>query len=294
MKEKYIKSPLNYVGGKYKLLKEILPLFPDKISTFVDLFGGGFNVGVNVNAEHIIYNDISKQVVDLMRYFYLNDYESIHNKITSTISYYGLSRSDINGYEIYECNSSDGLSKYNKSKYIKLRNDYNKNPDNILFYTIIAFSFSNQIRFNSKGEFNMPCGKRDYNPSLQSKLKDFIEVLHRKDCTFFNTSFDNFDFDKSGESDFIYCDPPYFNSTAVYNEQGGWTEEHERSLLDLLDKLSSKGVRFALSNNLKYDNPLLNEWKNKYRVHYLNGDYSNCNYHKIDRSKDIEVLITNY
>ena len=37
----YIKSPLNYVGGKYKLLNEIIPLFPENINTFVDLFGGG-------------------------------------------------------------------------------------------------------------------------------------------------------------------------------------------------------------------------------------------------------------
>ena len=51
---------------------------------------------------------------------------------------------------------------------------------------------------------------------------------------------------------------------------------------------------FALSNNLKYDNPLLDEWKNKYNVHYLNGDYSNCNYQKKDKSADCEVLITNY
>ena len=65
-------------------------------------------------------------------------------------------------------------------------------------------------------------------------------------------------------------------------------------LLILLDSLNDKGVKFALSNNLKYDNPLLYEWKNKYNVHYLKGDYSNCNYHKIDRSKDVEVLITNY
>lgn len=36
------KSPLNYTGGKYKLLPQIFPLFPSKINTFVDLFGGGF------------------------------------------------------------------------------------------------------------------------------------------------------------------------------------------------------------------------------------------------------------
>ena len=65
--DKYIKSPLNYVGGKYKLLSQILPLFPSNINTFVDLFGGGGNVIVNVKAEHCIYNDILKQVALIMR-----------------------------------------------------------------------------------------------------------------------------------------------------------------------------------------------------------------------------------
>ena len=46
-----IKSPMNYVGGKYKLLPQILPLFPKNIETFVDLFCGGFNVGINVEAK---------------------------------------------------------------------------------------------------------------------------------------------------------------------------------------------------------------------------------------------------
>jgi len=62
----------------------------------------------------------------------------------------------------------------------------------------------------------------------------------------------------------------------------------------LLDTLHNQEVRFALSNNLKYDNPILEEWKEKYNIHYLSRDYSNCNYQKKDKSRDIEVLITNY
>ena len=46
-------SPLNYIGGKRKLLAQILPLFPTKISTFIDLFCGGCTVGLNVNAEKL-------------------------------------------------------------------------------------------------------------------------------------------------------------------------------------------------------------------------------------------------
>lgn len=291
IKNIYIKSPLNYVGGKYKLLPQIIPLFPEKIGTFVDLFGGGFNVGINVKSEHVIYNDTCAQVVELLSKFKENDFEYIHKKIINTIEYYEMSRSDLHGYKKYGCNSDNGLGEYNKPKYLKLRQDYNRKRDWIMFYTLITCSFSNQIRFNSKGDFNMPYGKRDYNTSLQEKLKVFCEALNQKNVTFCNNDFRDYDF---YNNHFIYADPPYYNSTAAYNESGGWTKNDEKDLLNFLDVVDSRGGRFALSNNLKYENSLLDEWKEKYIVHFLNGDYSNCNYQKKDRSKDIEVLITNY
>lgn len=278
MKEKYIKSPLNYVGGKYKLLKEILPLFPNDIDTFVDLFGGGFNVGINVNAEHIVYNDLEEHVVELLNYLSDNETEKLLSEIDSLIEKYNLSKENAEGFN-------------------QLREYYNEeNNSPIVFYTMICYAFNYQIRFNQNGKYNMPFGKArsSFNPSLRQKFIEFVEELHNKNITFLSESFETFNIEDLDSNDFVYCDPPYFNSVAAYNEQGGWTEEHEEMLLILLDSLNDKGVKFALSNNLKYDNPLLDEWKNKYNVHYLNGDYSNCNYHKIDRSKDVEVLITNY
>ena len=65
----FIKSPLNYTGGKYKLLPQLLEIFPKEIDTFVDLFAGGGNVAVNVNAKHIIYNDIMWQVPEMLQEF---------------------------------------------------------------------------------------------------------------------------------------------------------------------------------------------------------------------------------
>lgn len=278
MKGKYIKSPLNYVGGKYKLLKEILPLFPNKINTFLDLFGGGFNVGVNVEAEHIIYNDICKPVVELLNHIKGNDIENLLSEIDEHIEKYHL-------------------SKENREGYLKLREDYNsgyKTP--IKFYTLLCYAFNNQIRFNRNGEYNMPFGKNrsSFNPTLREKFIDFHKRVNNIDCVFLNMPYEKIDLSEFDSNDFVYCDPPYLNSIATYNEQNGWTEEHEALLLKILDELNEKGVRFALSNNLKYENPLLDKWKNKYKVYYLNGNYSNCNYHKIDKSKDVEVLIVNY
>ena len=51
-------------------IKSQLP--KDDIDTFVDAFGGGFNVGVNINAKKIIYNDINPFVEGLIRSFYSN------------------------------------------------------------------------------------------------------------------------------------------------------------------------------------------------------------------------------
>ena len=81
IEKEYIKSPLNYIGGKYRLLKQIIPLFPDDIDTFIDLFGGGFNVGINVKANKIIYNDVISQVVNMLDYFKSNETETVLNKI---------------------------------------------------------------------------------------------------------------------------------------------------------------------------------------------------------------------
>ena len=59
MKE-LIKSPMNYIGGKYKLLTQILSLFPSKINKFYDVFGGGANLSLNVDSEYVYYCSICR------------------------------------------------------------------------------------------------------------------------------------------------------------------------------------------------------------------------------------------
>lgn len=64
-----IQSPLNYTGGKFRLLPQILPLFPANIDVLVDLFCGGGNVGINTSAERIVLNDSDKNVIRIFRLF---------------------------------------------------------------------------------------------------------------------------------------------------------------------------------------------------------------------------------
>ena len=92
-RNKMIQSPLNYTGGKYKLLPQILPLFPKDINCFVDLFCGGCNVGINVCAKKYVYNDSCEPLINLYSVMQTLDSASFIEKIETVIKRYGLCRS---------------------------------------------------------------------------------------------------------------------------------------------------------------------------------------------------------
>ena len=232
-----IKSPLNYVGGKHKLLPQILPLFPKEIGTFYDLFGGGFNVGINVEAERHIYNDKLRPVTNLLLDMYQNDISTLLENIDKYIADYELSTT-------------------NKEGYLRLRSDYNKIPEpfrpSCALYALIAHSFNNQIRFNKKGEFNMPFGmnRSSFNPALRKRFVEFVDKLQTLNVSFYSKDFREFKVDVFDKRDFIYCDPPYLLSLATYNENGGWTERDEEDLYAFLDMIGGE-VKWAMSNVLE-------------------------------------------
>lgn len=280
----YIKSPINYVGGKYKLISQIEPLFPREINTFIDVFGGSGTVLINTQAEHYIYNDINYYVTSIFNGIISQSAEDTISQVEAIIKEYDLSKTNKTGFE-------------------KLRNDYNNGRNDwITLYTLICHSFNWQMRFNNNHQYNSSWGKD--RSSFTNRQKDGLIAMKNKintDIAVMSKSFEDIDFSDFGENDLVYLDPPYYNSVGSYNDgkRGfeGWTKDHEIKLLDLMTRLHKQGTRFALSNNLKYDNPYLREWLDNndfYTIHYLKGDYVNCNYHKIDRSKDVEILITNY
>lgn len=300
----FAKSPLNYTGGKYRLLPQFENLFPKDIDTFVDFFCGGGNVAINSNAKKIIAIDKETNLIKILELFKNYDYMDIVNKLDSIIEKYNLSNTYKNGYEFYGQDSSSGLGNYNKKYYLNLRNDYNHMKDSeekdFIFLTLVIFAFNHQIRFNSKGEFNMPVGKRDFNSSIRKNLLDFCRKLVVKNISFVNTDYKNFEIDSLTEKDFCYFDPPYYLGDASYNENDGWNENKEKELLNYLNKVNKHGIKFALSNVTEHKglkNEILIDWaiENQYNIHNLNYNYSNSNYHIKDKNQVTkEVLITNY
>lgn len=300
-----MKSPINYTGNKYRLLEEIKKRSPHKIKKMLDLFCGSGTVGLNFETEETFFVDNNIYLINLLKYLNKISFEKLILKIEKLINKYNLT----NSYKSKISYPKNEFKEKNQNGYLKLRKHYNllinKNTSkaNTMLFLLLLYSFNGNMRFNKKEEFNMPLGKTDLNKTTIKKLKIFFEKTKGKKLNYLCEDFCN---EKIKEIikkvDFIYIDPPYLITTAVYNETNNWNEEKEKNLLKLIDYIISIKKPFILSNVIEKagkENIILKKWlqKNveKVNLDYINFSYGNAHYHKKDKSNsEIEVMIYNY
>lgn len=197
----YIKSPINYVGGKYKLISQIEPLFPRNISTFYDVFGGSGTVLINTKADHYIYNDINFYVSSIFDGLIFQRAEETILQIEKIIQEYNLSKTNKEGFE-------------------RLRDDYNLGRNDwIVLYTLMCYSFNWQMRFNTHHKYNSSWGKD--RSSFTDRQRNSLIQMHNKistDIVVTSKNFTDIDFSDFDENDLVYLDPPYYNSVGSYND----------------------------------------------------------------------------
>lgn len=295
-----ISSPIFYMGNKQRLLTQLKQLFPTNIDTFYDLFGGSGVVALNVESKKTIYNEFNPNIYEMFMLFKKYNYQEIIEYINKIIEKFNLPRqnTDVRSQEYKEKDRNN----YNKN-YLKFRKYYNKSNRNYLdLYTLTFFSFCNLIRFNSKSEFNMPFGNQKFSKEHERqisytcfRIKNLnLEIKNEDAIKFIKNNLDNFK-----ENDFVYLDPPYLNTLAVYNEKrafGNWNINNDYELFELLEELNKRSIKWGLSNvfqNKKYKNKHLIEWcnKNNWNVNHLKYEYTCLG--KGNSNTD-EVYISNY
>ncbi|APZ49752.1 DNA adenine methylase [Jeotgalibaca sp. PTS2502] len=299
---KSIRSPLFYVGDKYKLMHQLNELFPNNIENYYDVFCGGGSASINVQANHYYMNDIDKKVLELHNHLQKNSKNifSFIERMYTLIRHYGLSLSEFGiNEEIKKLKAEHQktyFSKYNKESYLELRKDYNLNQENVdLLYLLLVYGFNHMIRFNKEGKFNLPVGNVDWNKNVTSALINYSCWYNSNNVTLT----EGFDFEvfiknqNLSENDFLYFDPPYLITFSDYNKL--WNEKEEYRLYNLLDELDKKGIKWGLSNMLNHKdkkNDILSKWSMKYNVYNINSNYIS----RFDNSfkKDSkEIYITN-
>lgn len=271
-------SPLNFIGGKYDMVDFFKEHMPADISTFYDLFAGGFNVGINIDCEKIVYNDVNFKVRELLEYITAADMVSFCKYTEGAIKKFGL-------------------TKGGKESYLMLREKYNNTDisrrDCRDLFLLIMYGFQQQIRFNGSYNYNNPVGQAGFNDKVLEKLISFSYIAKRKNIVYRSQDYQTFA-DEIGGRDFVYIDPPYLITLGSYNDGkrgfNGWNEAEERRLHGFLDMLNARGVRFMLSNVLEHNgkkNVLLSDWVEA-------GGYTVIPYGGKARKNRNEVIIINY
>lgn len=269
-----IESPLNYTGSKTKMINQIRTYLPKKIDLFIDAFGGGFNVGVNIPTSKVIYNDINGFVKAIIESFNKVDTYNYLQYINKLIKKHNLSPGEKDGY-------------------LELRKIYNevaisdRNPQ--MLYTLILYGFQQQIRFNGSHGFNNPVGSRYFNDCLLAKFISFARQVKTKNIEYLSGNYVNLS-DRIDSNTFLYLDPPYRNTLGVYNDgkRGfeGWSIDHEEQLCKFLDEIHKKNAKFMFSYK---NNSEIESWANSngYRIIHIEVTQGRYN----DRH---EILILNY
>ena len=275
-------SPLNYIGSKARVIPAIRENLPSDIDDFIDAFGGGFNVGINIRSESVVYNEYNHFVKELIESFWQYD----------TFSYIVYMKKMIRRFE---------LEPGRKDAYLNVRDYYNSLPedkrDPRLLLVVIFYSFQQQIRFNSNHGFNNPVGMRWFNDNLLEKLISFSRRIKELNVCFSCADYtDTFRYVDDGHT-FVYLDPPYMLTNGSYNDgkRGfkGWDVSQEAALFEFLDKLNHEGSRFMLSYVLEHKgkvNQNLVNWTQDNHYHIIElGDILG-----ISGSRRKEILVTNY
>lgn len=208
-----MKSFIPWCGGKSALAKQIVPLLPDDIQRYVEVFGGGGSVmfyGNQPRAPLEIYNDFNHDLVNLFR----------------CVKYHCTElQREIDGY----FNCREWFDDIKKQMEIKGFTDIQRAA---MFYFMVKISFGAKIN-------DFGCNKKtlstDYLPAISERLKKVVIE---------NKNFENLIRNYDRPNALFYCDPPYFKTEYYYDI--AFSEDDHKRLKRCLSNIKGK---FVLSYN---------------------------------------------
>lgn len=178
----------------------------------------------------------------------------------------------------------------------EVRDRFNKERSPYDFIFLSRAGFNGMMRFNRKGEWNVPfCKKAErFSPAYVTKICNQIEqvrrAMKRHNWRFYNESFLE-TIAEAGAGDFIYCDPPYYGRYVDY--YNGWTEQDEHILFEALSHTRAKFILSTWHHNDYRSNEMLNRYWNHFNV--ITKDHFYHNGGKIENRRSVvEALVFNF
>ncbi|WP_373726190.1 DNA adenine methylase [Bacteroides heparinolyticus] len=185
----------------------------------------------------------------------------------------------------------DGYAHY---RLVKDRFNTEHSPFDFIFLS--RAGFNGMMRFNKKGQWNIPFCKKPnrfasaYITKICNQILAAQRVIHRHHWEFTNRNFIE-TINQAQAGDLIYCDPPYFGRYVDY--YNGWTEEDEEALYNALLNTPARFILSTWHHNEFRSNEMMDRYWNHFNVetqeHFYHGGG-----HIENRHAMIEALVFNF
>ena len=279
---------LKYPGGKSKEIQEFIKYIPYFDGKYIEPFFGGGSLFFYLEPQQSIINDINTKLIGFYKGV-RDDFSQLKKELTELERTYKSNRDE---YDFLKNeNPYIKIEDKNEKLYYELRDMYNslipsKYLDSTLYYFINKTAYSGMIRYNSKGEYNVPYGRyKNFNT-------EFITPGHHellKNTEIYNGDYSKI-FDMSKPDDFIFLDPPYdcvFSNYENEEFKDGFGEDNQRKLAEDFKNLGCKSM-MVIS-----ETPLIRELYKDYIFTKYDKSYSVNIKNRFDT--DVKhLIITNY
>lgn len=283
-----MKPMIKYRGGKSKEIPQFLKHIPQFTGRYIEPFLGGGALFFYLEPKKSIINDINTRLISFYRGV-ANQFEQLKDELSEVGRIYAANRHDFDIQKKEKPN--ERAEDKNEALYYQIRDMYNglipsKYSDAFLYYFINKTAYSGMIRFNARGEYNVPYG-RYKNFCIDKVTKEHSDLLR-------NTEICNEDyqtiFERAKPDDFIFLDPPYDCIFSDYGNQEyreGFNEDAHKLLAENIKKLNCRVLmvigRTALTEEL-YGDMIVDEYDKSYSVNIRNRFHSEAKH----------ILVTNY
>lgn len=269
-----MKPIIKYRGGKSKEIKYILNHIPENFERYIEPFFGGGALYFYLEPQRAIINDINTKLID----FYKNvkeDFLTLKKELKLLQEEYEANQEKYEKLKIL--NPEIRVENKNEELYYKIREMFNyAEKSDFLHGTTYFFinktAYSGMIRYNKKGEYNVPFGRyKNFNTDLIDQKH--YELL--KNSEIYNCDFSKI-FEMAGENDFIFLDPPYDCVFSEYGNEvfsGDFGENEHRRLAKEFEKSKCKCLMVISKTPLieeLYSNFIVEEYDVNYAVNIRN------------------------
>ena len=279
---------LKYRGGKSKEITHFVNNMPQEFNRYVEPFFGGGALFFYLQPEKAIINDVNSRLFLF--------YSEMKEK-------YPIAREQLDELQrIYEKNQKEYEKKKNQNPelrvanrneelYYLMRDAFNHKIklqylDSVVYFFINKTAYSGMIRYNTKGEYNVPYGRyKNFNTRLLTQ--EHYELLKRTDI--YNMDYSKI-FDMLSNDDFVFLDPPYdcvFSDYGNEDYKDGFGEDEHRRLASDFRNLPCKALlvigKTSLTEEL-YGDLIVEEYDKSYSVNIRNRFKADAKH----------IIVTNY